>query len=133
MPLLAKRSFNLAVVPNTRQKILDDLMKWAKEPHSSRLYWMNGMAGTGKTTISYSFCKQLQENGLLVANFFCSRSLAECSDIRYIIPAAARQLARSCPQFAPALLEVLGADFQLPSLGNQLKRLISEPFQRSDP
>jgi len=94
---------------------------------------MNGMAGTGKTTISYSFCKQLQENGLLGANFFCSRSLAECSDIRYIIPTAARQLARSCPQLAPALLEVLGADFQLPSLGNQLKRLISEPYQRSGP
>jgi len=94
---------------------------------------MNGMAGTGKTTIAYSLCKQLQENGLLGANFFCSRSLAECSDIRYIIPTTARQLARSCPQFAPALLEVLGADFQLPSLGYQLKRLISEPFKLSGP
>jgi hypothetical protein len=84
----------------------------------------------GKTTIAYSFCEQLQEKGLLGANFFCSRSLAECSDVRNIIPTTARQLARSCPQFAPALLEVLEANPQLPSLGNQLKRLISEPFRR---
>jgi len=116
--------------PNTRQKILEDLMEWAKNPHKSRLYWMNGMAGTGKTTIAYSLCEQLQEKGLLGANFFCSRSLAECSDVRNIIPTTARQLARSSPQFASALLEVLGADIQPPSLGNQLKRLIWEPFQR---
>jgi hypothetical protein len=90
---------------------------------------MNGMAGTGKTTIAYSFCEQLQENGLLGSNFFCSRTLPECSDIQYIIPTAARQLARSCPQFASALLEVLGADFRLPSLRNQLKRLLSDPFK----
>jgi len=106
-------------------------MKWAEDPQGSRLYWMNGMAGTGKTTIAYSFCDQLQEKGLLGANFFCSRSLAECSDIRYIIPTTARQLARSCPQFAPGLVEVLGADFHLPLLGNQLKRLWLEPFQRT--
>jgi len=109
-------------------------MDWAKGPHKSRLYWMNGMAGTGKTTITYSFCEQLQEKGLLGANFFCSRSLAECSDVRNIIPTIARQLARSCPQFASALLEVLGVNPQLPSLGYQLKRLLSEPFRCiSDP
>jgi len=105
-------------------------MEWANDPHKPRLYWMNGMAGTGKTTIAYSFCEQLQEKGLLGANFFCSRSLPECSDVRNIIPTTARQLARSSPQFASALVEVLGANPQLPSLGNQLKRLISEPFRR---
>jgi len=113
----------------TRQKILEDLMKWAKDPDSSRMYWMNGMAGTGKTTIAYSFCEQLQEKGLLGANFFCSRSLAECSDIQHIIPTTTRQLALSCPQFASAILEVLKGDFQMPSFRNQFKRLLSEPFQ----
>jgi hypothetical protein len=90
---------------------------------------MNGMAGTGKTTIAYSFCEQLQEKGLLGASFFCSRSLGDCSDLRYIIPTITRQLARSCPQFTSALLDILGADSQLPSLGNQLRRLLSEPFR----
>jgi len=114
---------------NTRQKILEDLMKWAKDPDSPRMYWMNGMAGTGKTTIAYSFCEQLQEKGLLGANFFCSRSLAECSDVHHIIPTTTRQLALSCPQFASAILEVLKGDFQMPSFRNQFKRLLLEPFQ----
>ncbi len=81
-------------------------MEWARDRQKPRLYWMNGMAGTGKTTIAYSFCEQLQEKGLLGANFFCSRSLAECSDVRNIIPTTARQLARSSPQFASALVEI---------------------------
>jgi len=114
---------------NTRKKILEDLMKWAKDPDGPRMYRMNGMAGTGKTTIAYSFCEQLQEKGLLGANFFCSRSLAECGDIQYIIPTTTRQLALSCPQFAPALLEVLEGDFQMPSFRSQFKRLLLEPFQ----
>jgi len=105
-------------------------MEWATDPHKPRLYWMNGMAGTGKTTIAYSFCEQLQEKGLLGANFFCSRTLAECSDVRNIIPTTARQLARSSPQYASALVEILGSNPQLPSLRNQIKQLLAEPFRR---
>jgi len=126
---LTKHVQRRGCTPNTREKILEDLMKWAKDPDSPRMYWMNGMAGTGKTTIAYSFCEQLQEKGLLGANFFCSRSLAECSDIQYVIPTTTRQLALSCPQFAPALLKILEGDFQMPSFRNQFKRLLSEPFQ----
>jgi len=104
-------------------------MKWAKNPDSPRMYWMNGMAGTGKTTIAYSFCEQLKDKGLLGASFFCSRSLADCRDIQHIIPTIARRLARSCVQYAAALIEVLDGDFQLRSFRTHLKQLISEPLQ----
>ena len=94
------------------------------------MYWMNGMAGTGKSTIAYTFCERLEELGLLGANFFCSRVLADCSDIRRIIPTISRQLAWSSPQFESALLEVLKGDFKLPTAASQqFKRLIYEPFR----
>jgi len=90
---------------------------------------MNGMAGTGKTTIAYSLCEQLKDKGLLGASFFCSRSLADCRDIQHIIPTIARGLARSCVQYAAALIKVLDGDFQLRSFRTHLKQLISEPLQ----
>jgi hypothetical protein len=43
----------------TRKKILQDLMAWAEDSSDQRIYWMNGMAGTGKTTIAYSLCQEL--------------------------------------------------------------------------
>jgi len=104
-------------------------MKWAKNPDSPRMYWMNGMAGTGKTTIAYSFCEQLEDKGLLGASFFCSRSLVDCRDIQHIIPTIARGLSRSCVQYAAALIKVLDGDFQLRSFRTHLKQLISEPLQ----
>lgn len=110
-------------------------MHWVNDPNSLKMYWMNGMAGTGKTTIAFTFCELLQEKSLLGANFFCSRAVAECSDIRRIVPTIAFQLARSSPQFGMAIVDAMKADFRLRSSPQeQLKQLIQEPFRCiSDP
>ena len=44
------------------------------------VFWINGLAGTGKTTVAVSATKWCLGKGILAANFFCSRSDAECSD-----------------------------------------------------
>ncbi|KAJ1307041.1 hypothetical protein OPQ81_008020 [Rhizoctonia solani] len=58
---------------DTRTKILEDCMAWSENPVSAKIYWMNGMAGTGKTTIAYSLCERLQAGKQLAASFFCTR------------------------------------------------------------
>ncbi|CAE6508978.1 unnamed protein product, partial [Rhizoctonia solani] len=55
---------------NTRTKILSDSMAWADNPAGAKIYWMNGMASTGKTTIAYSLCKLLTATRQLAASFF---------------------------------------------------------------
>ncbi|CAE6496417.1 unnamed protein product, partial [Rhizoctonia solani] len=45
--------------PGTREPQIKLLMEWARAPQTGKVYWMNGMAGTGKTTIAYSFCTKL--------------------------------------------------------------------------
>ena len=40
---------------NTRKEILNRLEVWASDNATTKVYWLNGMAGTGKTTIAYSF------------------------------------------------------------------------------
>ncbi|KAF8751889.1 WD40 repeat-like protein [Rhizoctonia solani] len=36
--------------------------EWTRNPDSPKVHWMNGMAGTGKTTITYSLCEQLEKS-----------------------------------------------------------------------
>ncbi|KAF8756903.1 ribosomal large subunit assembly [Rhizoctonia solani] len=88
------------------------------------------MAGTGKTTISYSLCENLDANRQLAASFFCSRVLPECRNVNLIIPTIAYQLARASYPFRFALSRVLEKDpdvhTRLPHL--QFDALISKPL-----
>src|SRR3954465_12962659 len=82
---------------STREQILDDLRTWVKDPDGSKVFWMNGMAGTGKTTILYSFCEWLEDDKRLAGNFFCNRASASCGDLNNITRSIAYQLAHYLP------------------------------------
>ena len=115
----------------TREKILKDLKGWAIDPKGAKVYWMNGMAGTRKTTIIYSLCKWLEENGQLGGNFFCSRISSSCRDMNNIIPTLAYQLAQNSPAFPSILCKVLKAKPQFSKLDVrwQSEKLLQEPMQ----
>ncbi|KAG8765438.1 hypothetical protein FRC12_007490 [Ceratobasidium sp. 428] len=119
--------------PNTRLAVLEGLHNWASDPNGAKIYWMNGMAGTGKTTISYSFCDRLKASHQLVASFFCSRSLSDCQDESRILPTIAYQLARTVRPFQDALCRILGED---PDAGarnatTQFEKLLRDPLLQS--
>ncbi|KZV62474.1 hypothetical protein PENSPDRAFT_617840, partial [Peniophora sp. CONT] len=81
-------------LPGTRVSVLADLSNWSRDPGAPRTYWLNGMAGTGKSAIARSFGQTLQKAGLLGGSFFCSReSDAELKDTKRIIPTLAAALA----------------------------------------
>jgi hypothetical protein len=46
----------------TRVKILADLEDWASDDNSKKVYWMVGMAGIGKSSISHTLCEMLDRN-----------------------------------------------------------------------
>ncbi|CCO34299.1 hypothetical protein BN14_08394 [Rhizoctonia solani AG-1 IB] len=56
----------------TRTKVLQDLAKWANNANGAEVYWMNGMADTGKTTTAYTFSDLLMGRSLLAASLFYS-------------------------------------------------------------
>ncbi|KAG8724333.1 hypothetical protein FRC09_020066 [Ceratobasidium sp. 395] len=115
---------------NTRQLVLRRLQDWASDPKGAKVYWMNGMAGTGKTTIAYSFCRILEASNQLAASFFCSRSLPECRDVTRITPTIASQLSRFCRPMTDNLSRVLENDPDTCVRGvmTQFEKLISEPM-----
>lgn len=105
-------------------------MAWAENAESEKIYWLNGMAGTGKTTIAFSFCDQLETSLRLCASFFCSRQLEACRNANLIIPTVAYQLARFSHPFHCLLYKALRLhpDVHTRKITEQFQKLIVDPL-----
>ncbi len=119
--------------PETRENILANLKTWALNSNSAKVYWLNGMAGTGKTTIAYTFCKWLEENALLGGNYFCSRISTACSDANKLVPTLAYQLAYYSPSFCEKLYKMLETKPEASKLNIQwqFEQLLLKSFQQN--
>lgn len=85
--------------PETRVKVQQGLQDWMQDPSAPKIYWINGMAGVGKTTIAYNLCKFLEDTNQLGASFFCTRTTANCCDVGKIVPTIAYQLSKHSATF----------------------------------
>ncbi|KEP45549.1 vegetative incompatibility protein HET-E-1 [Rhizoctonia solani 123E] len=116
----------------TRELIHKDLQAWTTNPESEKIYWVNGMAGTGKTTITYSLCEWLENTNRLGASFFCSRISSTCRSLSRIVPTLAYQLARYSPAFRSALCTTLkdNPDAGTLNVVQQFEKLVYHPMLR---
>ncbi|KAF8805569.1 hypothetical protein BYT27DRAFT_7243235 [Phlegmacium glaucopus] len=123
-------SLRNACTEHTRQAILYTLQIWASDNTTTMVYWLNGMAGTGKTTISYAFSKFLRERGSLGGTFFSSRQRVDTSDIHCIIPTISLQLAKYLPFLSQHILDVVEANPDCSSWGirDQFLNFIVKPL-----
>ncbi|CAE6444653.1 unnamed protein product [Rhizoctonia solani] len=117
----------------TRSSVLSKLDSWSLDHLAPNLYWMNGMPGTGKTTIAASFSRTLENQKQLAASFFCTIASPECRQVKRIIPSIAYQLARYSTPFKRTLCEILGSDPDLTSknISKQFERLLKEPLGKA--
>ena len=65
------------------------------------------MAGTGKTTIAYSFSEILERQECLGGTFFASHLQVDTSDAHCIIPTISLQLAKYLPSFGSRILDIV--------------------------
>ena len=115
----------------TRKDVLGQIESWLTDDRDQRVFWLNGLAGTGKSTIAQTFAETSFSDGKLGAGFFCSRDFEDRSNIQNIFPTLAFQLAYRYPRFREGLLPVLRAnpDVERDSLCSQLETLIIGPFK----
>lgn len=115
----------------TRRDVLVDIEQWFRGEGGKPIFWLNGRAGTGKSTIAKSFARTCFAEGKLGASFFCSRDTKEKSNLHSILPTLAFQLAHQFPGFRELLLPVMrdNPDVRMESLNSQMERLLVGPFQ----
>ncbi|KIJ91525.1 hypothetical protein K443DRAFT_482067, partial [Laccaria amethystina LaAM-08-1] len=118
----------------TRVKILKELETWASNANSSKVYWMVGMAGTGKSTIAHTFCENLEAKNILGGSFFASRASEKTRNARLIIPVIAYALAKASPRIKVEVVKAIEDDPTLAeptyiNINEQFKRLIYNPLR----
>jgi hypothetical protein len=64
---------NPTCLPNTREELLRQIDCWIDDPISKTIFWLNGKAGTGKSTISRTVARSRSKQGDLGASFFFKR------------------------------------------------------------
>ena len=115
----------------TRVDVLLQLEHWLKDEQDHRVLWLNGLAGTGKSTIAQSFAEISFADGNLGASFFCSQDFEDRSNLQAIFPTLSFQLAYRYPLFQEQLVQVLRAN---PSVGreslcSQVEKVIVGPLK----
>jgi len=97
------------------------------------VYWLNGLAGTGKSTIAQTIAERLFAEGQLGASFFCSRDFEDRSNLHFIFPTLAVQLARRYTEFRSIFIPLVQSNpgVAYESLHNQLNKLIVQPLKKS--
>ena len=118
----------------TRESVLDGIMQWAEDPQERHVFWLNGLAGTGKSTIAQTFSEMAAKTGVLGASFFCSRDYLDRQELKNIFPTLAFQLACRYPTFRSHLIQVIKQDPSVAqsSLISQLKNLIVDPLSSAN-
>ncbi|KAF5314759.1 hypothetical protein D9611_007177 [Ephemerocybe angulata] len=128
------RSQGSGCIPGSRVALINQLLEWAGDLKSPHLFWLSGLAGTGKTAVSKTFCSLLHEEGRLGGSHFCSLKAADRRDVSSILPALAKILAKAHAGFCCALQTVVDQSDSDPmdmDLSTQYAKLILEPAQEA--
>ena len=115
----------------TRADLFLQLGEWLKDEQAQCVFWLNGLAGTGKSTVAQTFAEICFVDGNLGASFFCSQDFEDRSTLQTIFPTLALQLAYWYPQFRKELLRLLRTNLDVgqESLFSQMERLVVGPLK----
>ena len=115
----------------TRENILNEIDLWAEGFEKSPIFWLNGIAGTGKSAIAQTVSERMFADGRLGASFFCSRGFEDRSNLQFIFPTLAFQLAHKYPGFRSSLVPLLQSnpDVLNESLQEQMQKFLVDPLQ----
>lgn len=94
------------------------------------IFWLNGMAGTGKSTISRTIAHSRRKYGDLGATFFFKRGEADRTNLKRFMTTLAHQLAQNVSGLAAQVKAAIDADSSIISkaVREQLHQLILKPL-----
>ncbi|CAG9980522.1 unnamed protein product [Clonostachys byssicola] len=123
---------NARCYQGTRTNLINQVLAWVDSDNSKTIFWLNGMAGTGKSTIARTISQELADKNKLGASFFFKRGEGDRGRATFFFPTIATQLARQIPSLAPFVRNEVEADPSInnKALSDQFDSLIVKPIQR---
>jgi type II secretory pathway predicted ATPase ExeA len=120
-------------LPGTRRDLLRQITDWAQTSDKC-IFWLTGMAGTEKSTISRTVADLFKKMGLLGATFFFKSDEADRANARRFFSTIAKQLMASNRQLAPSIAKAIqdDADMSTKALAQQFEKLLLQPLSRGE-
>ncbi|EXL39771.1 hypothetical protein FOCG_17623 [Fusarium oxysporum f. sp. radicis-lycopersici 26381] len=124
---------NPTCLPDTREELLKEIDRWIDNPTSKTIFWLKGMAGTGKSTISRTVAHSRSKRGDLGASFFFRRGEMDRGNLNKVMSTLAYQLAFSIPGAAFFIKETLDENPAIvgKSVREQFLKLIQKPLSEA--
>jgi hypothetical protein len=119
----------------TRTELLRKIMDWAVSPSQEKcIFWLNGMAGTGKSTISRTAAKKLKDTNNLGASFFFKRGEGDRGNAKKFFPTLTRQLIFRISGLRAGVQKAFDKDPEITtkSLKEQFEQLLLQPLLSLD-
>lgn len=76
----------------TRVELLATMQRWAEDSTAERGFWIQGIAGTGKSTIAITMARKLAKKGFVIGSFFFRRGAGDRSNVSKFVLTIAHQL-----------------------------------------
>jgi hypothetical protein len=110
--------------------LLQKIEDWIKAPLGKPIFWLNGMAGTGKSTISRTIASRLKKQQLLGASFFFKRGEEDRGTAKRLFSTLVEQLVVGIPQILPKVLKAIEDDPKISekTLREQFEKLLRDPL-----
>ncbi|KAF3919586.1 hypothetical protein ABW20_dc0103286 [Dactylellina cionopaga] len=120
-------------LPQTRVDILEDIRIWVEDPQGKHLYWLCGMAGTGKSTIARTVAHSLKQRNQLGACFFFKQGQGDRGNASRFFTTLASDLITHLPQLRPEVRKVVEEDENISgkTLREQYENLVLHPLKRA--
>ncbi len=120
----------------TRVDVLKQVMDWSTSTSSECIFWLKGMAGTGKSTIAVTVASRLQEQSKALATYFFKRGLGDLAHARRLIPTIAWQLSQCSASYRHLIMATIR---EVPDIGqsasirDQYEELLVRPLHKLQP
>lgn len=119
----------------TRSNIISMIDAWSQSLDSTQnVFWLYGVAGSGKSAIAHTVAQALYAKDLLTSAFFFDRDEDTLNTPRLLFTTIAQDIARRLPSVAVDIKAKLDADRSLAgaSLDRHFDQLISKPLSRHE-
>ncbi|KAH0551496.1 hypothetical protein GP486_007289 [Trichoglossum hirsutum] len=139
LPSAAQAAFNSydkqhdpLCLDETRVDILEQIMAWGDGDDERCIFWLSGMAGTGKSTIARTVARKYYDRNRLGASFFFSRGREDVSHASKFFTSIAVQLANKSPALKRHICKAITECSSIASqvLRDQWNQLVLGPLSK---
>jgi hypothetical protein len=119
-------------LPNARVDLLREIYSWADGQDERCIFWLSGLAGTGKSTIARTVARRYYDRQRLAASFFFSRGGGDVGHAGRFVTSLAVQLACDVPALRQRISDAVAErdDVGKQSLRDQWHHLVLGPLSK---